>query len=262
MKQWTNEQRRAIEENGNLLVSAAAGSGKTAVLTERFVRLVAEGASAREFLCVTFTNAAAAEMKKRVENGLAAAAGEAEDEAVRARLHDAARDVVQANISTLHSFCAEVLRRHFHEAGLDPAFRVADEAETLVMKQEAWDLVAEERYALETGSFSALIEALGGNETRAAELILGVYEFALAQPEPLPWLLQAAERYRASPEELEHSPAVAELLKRSRHALAAALDRLQGMRDTIAEDAPKLAAHLDGEIMAVRGLLLHDPRGA
>ena len=77
MKQWTNEQRRAIEENGNLLVSAAAGSGKTAVLTERFVRLVAEGASAREFLCVTFTNAAAAEMKKRVENGLAAAAGEA-----------------------------------------------------------------------------------------------------------------------------------------------------------------------------------------
>ncbi len=262
MKQWTNEQRRAIEENGNLLVSAAAGSGKTAVLTERFVRLVAEGASAREFLCVTFTNAAAAEMKKRVENGLAAAAGEAEDEAVRARLHDAARDVVQANISTLHSFCAEVLRRHFHEAGLDPAFRVADEAETLVMKQEAWDLVAEERYALETGSFSALIEALGGNETRAAELILGVYEFALAQPEPLPWLSQAVERYQASPEELEHSPAVAELLKRSRHALAAALDRLQGMRDTIAEDAPKLAAHLDGEILAVRGLLLHDTRGA
>ena len=159
-KQWTNEQRRAIEENGNLLVSAAAGSGKTAVLTERFVRLVSEGASVSEFLCVTFTNAAAAEMKKRVEAGLTAAADAAEDETVRAHLRAAARDAARANISTLHSFCAEVLRRHFQEAGLDPAFRVADEAETLVMKQEAWDEAAEVRCADESGRFDALVDAL------------------------------------------------------------------------------------------------------
>ena len=261
-KQWTNEQRRAIEENGNLLVSAAAGSGKTAVLTERFVRLVSEGASVSEFLCVTFTNAAAAEMKKRVEAGLTAAADAAEDEAVRAHLRAAARDAARANISTLHSFCAEVLRRHFQEAGLDPAFRVADEAETLVMKQEAWDEAAEVRCADESGRFDALVDALGGNEQNVAELILGIYDFALAQPEPLPWLLQAVEQYRVTPEALGASPAVQELLKRDRRTLAAAADRLQGLRDTIAEDHPKLAAHLDGEILAARGLLLHETRDA
>lgn len=261
-RQWTNEQRRAIEENGNLLVSAAAGSGKTAVLTERFVRLVAAGASVSEFLCVTFTNAAAAEMKKRVEAGLAAAAEAETDEKARIRLHAAARDAARANVSTLHSFCAEVLRRHFQEAGLDPAFRVADEAETLVMKQEAWDEVAEDRYADESGRFAALVDALGGNEQRAAELILGIYDFALAQPEPLPWLRDAVEQYQATPEALADSPAVAELLRRNRQALAAAADRLQGMRDTVAEDYPKLAAHLDEEVMIARGLLLHETRGA
>ena len=260
--QWTNEQRRAIEADGNLLVSAAAGSGKTAVLTERFVRLVAQGASVSEFLCVTFTNAAAAEMKKRVEAGLLAAAENAPNEQARARLHAAARDAARANISTLHAFCTEVLHRHFHEAGLDPAFRVADDAEARVMKQEVWDEIAEERYAEEGGRFSALMDALGGNEAYASELILSLYGFALAQPEPLSWLEHATEQYRATPETLADSPAVSELLHRNRQTLAAAADRLQGMRDLVAEKAPKLAAHLDEEILIARGLLLHETRGA
>ncbi|MBQ6693074.1 MAG: UvrD-helicase domain-containing protein, partial [Clostridia bacterium] len=164
MTRWTNEQRDAISLDGELLVSAAAGSGKTAVLTERFVRLVTEGASIGEFLCVTFTTAAAAEMKKRVEKRLTSAALAAEDEALRERLFTAARDTSRANISTMHAFCTEVLRRHFHEAGLDPSFRVADEAEIRVLKQEVWDEVAEERFEQDDGTFARLLEALSPRE--------------------------------------------------------------------------------------------------
>ena len=78
---WTDEQRRAIEAEGDLLVSAGAGSGKTAVLTERIVRLIKSGESISSILCVTFTNAAAAEMKKRIEKSLAKAAAETGGEA-------------------------------------------------------------------------------------------------------------------------------------------------------------------------------------
>ncbi|MBE5784436.1 MAG: helicase-exonuclease AddAB subunit AddA [Clostridiales bacterium] len=258
MTRWTNEQRDAITLDGNLLVSAAAGSGKTAVLTERFVRLVTEGASIGEFLCVTFTTAAAAEMKKRVEKRLTAAALAAEDEALRERLFTAARDTVRANISTMHAFCTEVLRRHFHEAGLDPSFRVADEAEIRVLKQEVWDEVAEARFESDTGTFQLLLEALSPREEEAAEEILKLYDFILAQPDPFGWLRTAAERYLADEDALAASPAMAELVKNAKRILLAAADRLQGLRDAYAAESPKTAAQLDEEIMAVRGLALQE----
>ena len=256
MTRWTNEQRDAISLDGELLVSAAAGSGKTAVLTERFVRLVTEGASIGEFLCVTFTTAAAAEMKKRVEKRLTSAALAAEDEALRERLFTAARDTSRANISTMHAFCTEVLRRHFHEAGLDPSFRVADEAEIRVLKQEVWDEVTEERFEQDDGTFARLLEALSPREEEAAEEILKLYDFILAQPDPFAWLRSAVESYRADADALAASPAAAELVKHAKRALTAAADRLRCLRDAYAADIPKLAAQLDGEIMTVRGLTL------
>ena len=107
MPNWTAEQQRAIDANGNLLVSAGAGSGKTAVLTARIVRLIRGGESINSVLCVTFTNAAAAEMKKRIEKSLARAAAEANGEEAE-KLYRAARGVSAASISTLHSFCTQV----------------------------------------------------------------------------------------------------------------------------------------------------------
>lgn len=254
---WTSKQLDAINGDGNLLVSAAAGSGKTAVLTERITRLIVEGASVGDFLCVTFTNAAAGEMKKRIEKRLMRSAGETTDENERARLHDAALSVGGANVSTLHSFCVQVLRRHFHEAGLDPAFRVGDEAETLVLRHEVWDEVCERRYAEDSGMFAELIDRLGGNEDTVRDMLLQLYAFLCSQVEPLNWLKNAIAQYGMDDKELEVSSAVSEVLRSAKLRLLAACDTLSDARDMIIEDAPNAANQLGKEIISARGLLKH-----
>ena len=118
---WTAEQLRAINEDGNLLVSAAAGAGKTAVITERIARIIASGTDVSEILVVTFTNPAAAEMKQRIERRLSELAESTDDTKLKMHLHDSAINISTANISTIHSFCGNVLRRNCHIVGLDPA---------------------------------------------------------------------------------------------------------------------------------------------
>lgn len=198
MPNWTAEQERAINEKGNLLVSAAAGAGKTAVMTERIVRLIAEGADVNELLVVTFTKAAAAEMKQRIEARLSALAESAENEAVRRRLYDAAADTGSAGISTIHSFCQDVLRHNPHLAGLDPAFRVADEAEAAMLRAEALDTVIEtaheEAETLGSDEIDRLIDMLGDDKT-LAEIIIKLYTFIVARPNPMEWLDTAVSAY-------------------------------------------------------------------
>ena len=196
MEKWTIEQKQAITASGDILVSAGAGSGKTAVLTARMVRLVREGAELSSVLCVTFTNAAAAEMKQRIESALSAAAEAADCHQEAVRLHEAARSAGKASISTLHSFCTQVLRRHFNEAGLDPAFRVADAGEAEILRSDVWDELCEARYAREdSGRFARLMDALGDDEQARAAL-LSLYDFARSQSDPFLWLEQALARYR------------------------------------------------------------------
>ena len=151
----TIEQTAAIAARGKVMVSASAGAGKTTVMIKRLADIICGGADLDSVLCVTFTNAAAAEMKKRIEKSLARAAAEAEGEEAE-KLYRAARGVSAASISTLHSFCTQVLRRHFNLAGLDPAFRVADAGETAILRQNAYDELVEDRYALGGGSFNLL----------------------------------------------------------------------------------------------------------
>ena len=144
MTRWTDEQRAAIEARGsNLLLSAAAGSGKTAVLVERVLRLVAEeGADVDRMLVVTFTRAAAAEMRARLSHRLGerAAAGDARCREQMIRLE-------RASITTIHAFCADFLRTNFESAGVDPAFRVLDDAIAGRLRDEALDEALEEAYA-------------------------------------------------------------------------------------------------------------------
>ena len=179
MPVFTEEQERAIETKGNLLVSAAAGAGKTAVMTERIARLIASGVKVDELLVVTFTRAAAAEMKQRIESKLNSLADEETDEAKKLHLYDAAADIGSANISTIHSFCSDVLRRNAHEAGIDPAFRVADDSEAVIMQAEALDEVLEAAYAAAEkdpgNEFNSLIRCLRDDETE--QLILDTYSY-------------------------------------------------------------------------------------
>ena len=111
---WTKEQLEAINKEGNLIVSAAAGAGKTAVMTERIARIIAEGTKVDELLVVTFTKPAAAEMKQRIEKRLSELCEAEQDVEKKRLLIIAAGSIARANISTIHSFCSSVLKRNYH----------------------------------------------------------------------------------------------------------------------------------------------------
>ncbi|HWB53465.1 MAG TPA: UvrD-helicase domain-containing protein, partial [Tepidisphaeraceae bacterium] len=164
MSRWTPEQRLAIETVGTgLLVSAAAGSGKTSVLAERCVHLICncpDRCTIDQLLVVTFTEAAAAEMKQRIDQNLrdrlSAATGTESD-----RLRNQLILVEQANISTLHSFCLRLIRQHFHRLELDPAVRVIDADEAALLRSEVVRELFHDRYEAGDEGFALFIEAYG-----------------------------------------------------------------------------------------------------
>ena len=145
---WTEDQRKVIElRNRNILVSAAAGSGKTAVLVERILSMVTDKEHPIDIdslLVVTFTRAAAAEMKERIrialENALEA---NPEDE----HLQKQGALIHHAQITTIHGFCSYVIQNYFHLIDLDPAYRIAEEGELKMLKNEVLEQVLEEAFA-------------------------------------------------------------------------------------------------------------------
>ncbi len=221
MPNWTQEQIRAITERGNLLVSAAAGAGKTAVMTERIVRIIEKGTQVNELLVVTFTKAAASEMKQRIEARLIELADAERDEAARLRLYDAASDIGSASISTIHSFCQDVLRHNPHLAGLDPAFRTADEAEAAMLRAEAMDMIIEAAHEEAENkadpAFDLLLDTIGGDRN-LAEFISKIHSFIVARPNPLGWLADAVNAYGDSFDEFANI-AGAELVREAKRDL-------------------------------------------
>lgn len=248
---WTTQQNKAISEQGNLLVAAAAGAGKTAVLTARIVEKIRGGTDAGALLVVTFTRAAAAEMKKRIAATLREAALGAGEE--RERLTEAAERVQDANISTIHAFCAQVLRRHFYDAGLDPAFRVADESEGKILLEDALEALAEENAGRE--DYDALCEALGGEE-KTLSSISELYGFLQSQLEPLAWMHEAVLKYDTDEEKLAASELIGKSMEGCKRGLRHVIDEMQFERDALAEAYPAAAAFADAELAAIRGLLL------
>ena len=180
--QWTDEQRRAIEVRGtNILLSAAAGSGKTTVLVERVLELIRSGADIDRMLIVTFTRAASSDMRAKLSKKLGERAN-AGDERCRAQQLLLER----ASISTLHGFCSDFLRAHFESAGIDPAFRVLDDAEVRRLMDEALDQAIEDAYAAPDENLTALDYARGPKGVRAmAESLLRALD---ERPDPEAWL--------------------------------------------------------------------------
>ena len=210
---FTEEQRRAIEARGtNILLSAAAGSGKTTVLVERVLELIASGATRIDrMLIVTFTRAASSDMRAKLtqELGRRAAAG---DEICRSQqlLMD------RASITTLHGFCAEFLRTHFESAGVDPAFRVLDDAEARRLLDEALDEAVEESYAEPDARLTRLDYARGPKGVRAmAEILLRRLE---ERPDPEDWL-----RTACAPDEALRRRWLDELMRAARSDVERAL---------------------------------------
>ena len=188
---WTDEQKKVIEtRHRNLLVSAAAGSGKTAVLVERIIRMITDPehpVDIDKLLVMTFTNAAAAEMRERVETAL----GKLLDEDPGNRNLERQNTLIyHAKITTIDSFCLNLLREHFHELDLDPGFRVADEGELMLLKADVMKELLEEYYGREDERFIKFVDtyATGRTDGGLEEYILKVWEFSQSNPWPGEWI--------------------------------------------------------------------------
>ena len=197
---WTEEQQKVIDTHGiDVLVSAAAGSGKTAVLVARILEMVTSPVHPVDIdrlLVVTFTNAAAAEMRQRIRDALEV---RTEQEADNEHLQRQLVLIHNAKITTIHSFCLQVLRSHFHLIGLDPGFRVADEAEMQLLRQDVLKEVLDETYETEAENreFHEFLEQFspGKDDRPVMEAVLALYHFSMGQPWPLEWLQECREMY-------------------------------------------------------------------
>lgn len=252
MRNWTEAQRRAIETQGNLIVSAAAGAGKTAVLTERLTRIVASGTPVDRLLVLTFTRAAAAEMKQRIEKNLRDAAARAQTAEQQAYLRAQAGAIGRAYISTIDAFCARVLRRHGHRIDLPPAMRVLDELEAPVLSERVKDALLTAFGAEENAHWRALLAAFG-SEDAAWAAVAEISTFLQTQPEPEAWLERATLQYA-------ESAWIAQMLRLvtddARSALSESLRALQAVRDTLPPDWAGVIGVLDADLLSLRAALL------
>ena len=236
---FTPEQQRVIElHNSNILVSAAAGSGKTAVLVERIIRMICDGEHPSyidRLLIVTFTNAAAAEMRERIAAGIAARLeadpGNEHIQKQSALLHN-------AQITTIDSFSLFLIRNHFNEIGLDPDFRVADEGEIKLLQQEVLAQLLEDAYAGQfvpeaPEQFHACVEYFcpGGRESVLEQHILNLSRYAGSFPWPEEWLEERKNDYAAGDmEALVHSDYGQYLTERVNRTVEGCLEKLREVK--------------------------------
>lgn len=223
---WTKEQQKVIQlRNRNILVSAAAGSGKTAVLVERIISRITDEkdpVDVDHLLIVTYTDAAAREMKERIG---AAIEKKLEERPGDLQLEQQATLVHSAPITTTHSFCLSVIRDHFHVIGIDPGFRIAEEGELRLLKQDVLEELLEQSYAAGEEEFLEFVEkyGTGRNDHKIEGIILQMYEYSRSYPQPDRWLDECVEKYDLDMDHLED----AAILKESEARIR---ERLQGVR--------------------------------
>ncbi len=201
MPEWTNEQRQAIySTGGSVLVSAAAGSGKTAVLVERVIKLITRAENpldADRLLIVTFTRDAAAEMKQRISEALSALLA---DDPYNPQLLRQRRLLYNASISTIDSFCANIIREYFHSLDISPDFRAAEQTELELLQTEAMNTAIEFFYEKKPEGFAQLLDAFSGRDgdARLRETVLKICGFLDTQPFPEEWLDNMLAEYRSA----------------------------------------------------------------
>ena len=210
---WTPEQESAImsPKDSNLgaqtlLVAAAAGSGKTAVLVERIITRLKDmenPLSVQELMVVTFTKAAAAEMSARIGVALAKAMESTDDKALQARLERQLNLLPSAHISTLHSFCQWVIRSYFYKLDIPPTARIGNEAEMALLKQEVLENLLKEAYEHNMYGIFDLSDFFSDDKSDAGlqDKVLSLYEFAMSQSNSDGWMRHAVEPYKAAQEQ-------------------------------------------------------------
>lgn len=193
---WTNEQEQAINEKGsNILVAAAAGSGKTAVLVERIInKIINENIDIDKLLVVTFTNAAAQEMRERV---LDAIYNKLEQNLEDERLQRQITLLNKASICTIDSFCLDVIKNNFFEIDISPNFRIADTAEINLLKLDSIEELFENKYEIHDEAFIKLVTTYTSyrDDSPLKELVLKIYDYIQSNPFPNKWLKEKVEMF-------------------------------------------------------------------
>lgn len=253
---WTPAQQSAIDLNGEGIVSAAAGAGKTAVLTERVVRLCREDMPLENMLVLTFTRAAASEMKGRIAAALQKAAQNEADVSKREFLTTQADGIAAANISTIHSFCRRIIGRHFHSANLSPSDRTMDESESAVTKREALDRALLELASGEPEQYRLLLGAFD-SEAAVFAAAMKLFEFLNAQPDPMVWLTEAIDRLKSDEglnEDAEH------LRVLMQEELAFAISDMAAEKNALSPSFEKIIRQLDDELSRLRAAIVQPNR--
>ena len=193
---WTNEQKQAIYENkNNILVAAAAGSGKTAVLVERIInKVINENVDIDKILIVTFTNAAASEMRERI---LDAIYEKLEKNPEEVKLQRQITLLNKASICTIHSFCLDVIRNNFYEIDVSANFRIGDTAEIEMIKSDVLEELFEQKYMENDNEFIKLIETYTDykGDEKLQELVLEIYKYIQSSPFPEKWIEEKVNEF-------------------------------------------------------------------
>ncbi len=203
--QWTNEQAQAINEKGNnILVAAAAGSGKTAVLVERIIsKIINEKIDIDKILVVTFTNLAAGQMRERILDRIYK---KIEEEPDNEHLQRQIALLPKANICTIDSFCLDIVKNNFFVLDISPNFRIADEVELKILKQETLEEMFENKYEKQEENFLKLVNTYTtyrGDEN-LKEIVLKIHNYIQSTPYPEKWLNQQIEKFNLD-EEIDFS---------------------------------------------------------
>ena len=240
---WTKEQEQAIyEKNTNILVAAAAGSGKTAVLVERIInKIINENIDIDKLLVVTFTNAAASEMRERVLNAIYE---KLENDSENQNLQRQITLLNKASICTIDSFCLDVVRNHFYKLdNVSPNFRIGDTTEIELLKQEIIEEIFEKKYEEEDKDFNTLINTYTSyrDDTPLKEIILKIYNYIQSNPFPEKWLNEKIEMFNLEGKKEEYSDFSntvwgEELLKEVEEELIDDITALQDIEDSLSFD--------------------------
>ena len=250
---YTKEQEQAIFLRGkNIMVSAGAGAGKTRVLVSRMAELIMDKEhpiEADRFLVMTFTNAAAAEMKERIGTELEE---RLEKDPDNLYLRKQIRKIRQADISTIHSFCNHLIRTHYNELAIDPSFRIGEDGELFLLRQQAVEQVLEEAYASGRESFLQFVEAYapGKNDTVLEEMIEDLYHFSRSFPNADGWFEKTGKEAAilAGKDGWDTSAAVTLLLSKAQKESLQIQEELYQLLESVTEDSPEKYTGLLQEI--------------
>lgn len=240
---FTPEQKQVIDlRDRNILVSAAAGSGKTAVLVERIITRLTKDQNPIDvdrLLIVTYTEAAASEMKERIRTAIEKALEENPD---NVHLQRQATLIHSAQVTTIHSFCLSVIRDYFHTIDLDPGFRIAEEGELKLLKHDVMEELLERYYEEGSQTFQEFVEcfASGRDDKKLEELILQLYEFSRSYPNPGKWLQECVEQYEFdSLQAMAESEFVEHIMRNTRYYMKDLKETIvSGLQVCDCEDGP------------------------